>query len=219
MKKLIALASCLLLFTGAFAQEESSHSIPDSVFYLMPAFGDGMVYFNAQPPAQGKLNICALDNRLRFIDPSGTELEASSDADIVRVRIDTVVFLRSQGVFYRQYPVVYDGGVALRREVTIIKDIKPGAYGTTSRTSSVKEYSVLYADGVSYSLDKDKKYPYQVSEILCLYKGNEVFPLNKRTLRRLFPARKDEIDAWFKAGNTLPSTLPELLQTLSLWAE
>ena len=58
MKKLTALASCLLMFACAFAQEPSSHGIPDSVFYLVPSFGDGVVYFAAQPPAQQRNRVC-----------------------------------------------------------------------------------------------------------------------------------------------------------------
>lgn len=219
IRRLMSAALLPLVCCVAFAQQRSGHNIPEDVFYLMPSFGNGMVYFASQPPAQGRLNICALDNTLRFLDHTDKELEAPVDADIVRVRIDSVVFLRSQGIFYRQYPLTEGAGIALRRDVEIIWDTKQGAYGTTSRTSAIREYGSIYADGISYNLNKDKEYPYRSQESLFLYKGDEVFPFNKRNIRRLFPDRKDAIDAYFKSGGNLPAGLEEARELLSRWAD
>ena len=217
--KRLILAALLLVSSAALAQDKTGKGVPEDVFYLMPSFGEGMVYFASQPPAQGKLNICAVDNSLRFLDNKGKELEAPADAEIVRVRIDTVVFLRSQGIFYRQYPVISGAGVGLRRDVTILRDVKQSAYGTTSQTSAIREYGTIYADGVSYNLNKDKEYPYRSHDSLFLYKGDDVFPFNKRNLKRLFPSRKDDIDAYFKSGGALPSNLDDALTLLSRWAD
>lgn len=217
--KRLILAALLLVSSAALAQDKTGKGVPEDVFYLMPSFGEGMVYFASQPPAQGKLNICAVDNSLRFLDHTGKELEAPADAEIVRVRIDTVVFLRSQGIFYRQYPVISGAGVGLRRDVTILRDVKQSAYGTTSQTSAIREYGTIYADGVSSNLNKDKEYPYRSHDSLFLYKGDDVFPFNKRNLKRLFPSRKDDIDAYFKSGGALPSNLDEALTLLSRWAD
>lgn len=218
-RSLIPAALLSLLCLAAPAQQRLGHNIPLDVFYLMPSFSDGMVYFASKPPAQGKLNICAVDNTLRFLDHDDKELEAPEDADIVRVRIDTVVFLRSQGVFYRQYPVMSGAGIALRRDVEILQDVKQGAYGTTSRTSAIREYGAIYADGISYNLNKDKEYPFRSHESLFLYKGEDVFPFNKRNIRRLFPDSKEQIDAYFKSGGTLPGTVDEALALISRWAD
>ena len=64
MKRILLL---LLLFAGlsAFGQEAKG-DIPADVFYLLPEFRQGMVYFSDQGPAQGNLNICAVDQTLRF---------------------------------------------------------------------------------------------------------------------------------------------------------
>jgi hypothetical protein len=77
--------------------------MPDSVYYLMPRFDQGYVFLRGQMPAQGKMNICAVDNTLRFLDDNGTELSSGED-NILKAVIGNVSFLRSQDVFYRQYP-------------------------------------------------------------------------------------------------------------------
>lgn len=38
-------------------------------------------------------------------------------------------------------------------------------------------------------------------------------------IRRLFPARKADIDSWFSAGNPLPRTVDEARALLERWAE
>lgn len=139
-------ALCMMLGIWAGAQEKGSSGIPKETYYLMPEFAQGTIYFIGQGPAEGKLNICAVDNTLRFLDKSGKEVVAA---------------------------------------------------------------------GVLHELETDKHYPYEVSETLFLYKGDTVFPLNKKNLKKLFPKKKSEIDAWFKAGNRLPETVPDSVALLA----
>ena len=209
----------VILSLLAGAQGPARHGIPDDVYYLMPSFSQGMIYFNGQLPAQGQLNICAVDNSLRYLDKNGQELSAANADNIVKVQIDTAMFLRYQDEFYRIYPVTASVGVAVKREVNILKKVTQGGYGTTSQTSSTREYHTIYADGAIYNLNEGKDIPYEVSEIIFIYKGNEVFPLTKKNLRKLFPASKDAIDACFKAGNPLPADVPSALALLSAWAK
>lgn len=199
------------------AQSSAPKWMPDSVYYLMPRFGQGYVYLRGQMPAQGKMNICAVDNSLRFLDDKGAEL-SSAEEHIMKVVIDTVSFLHYQDIFYRQYPVKADIGVALRRKVQIIRDKKEAAYGGTSQTSSTRSYSTLYADGVSYNLNSDKAYPFEITETISIYKGEAVFPLTKKTLRKIFPSKKADIDAWFQ-DHPIPRTVEETRALLARWAE
>ena len=204
MKRILLL---LLLFAGlsAFGQEARG-DMPADVFYLLPEFRHGMVYFSGQGPGQGELNICAVDQTLRFMD-KGEELSSSAD-NILRVVIDTVVFVHVDGAFYRLYPVSDEVTLAYRRDVEILRDVKTGAYGIQSRTSSIREVGSLQSDGMMYTLQSSKSYPYNVKESCYLYVAGNVTPVNKRTIRKLFPARKDDLDVWLK-NHALPKTLDD----------
>ena len=205
MKKIVLLLALLLASGAAFGQEAQGN-IPADVFYLLPEFRQGMVYFSDQGPAQGDLNICAVDHTLRFMD-KGQEL--ASDADnIYRVIVDDIVFVRVDGAFYRLYPITDDLTIAFRRDVEILRDVKTGAYGMQSRTSSIREVGSLQSDGMMYTLQSSKSYPYNVSESFFLFQAGDVTPINKRSLRKRFPARKDELDAWLKS-HPLPKTLDD----------
>ena len=205
MKRILSL---LALFAGlsAFGQEAQGN-IPADVFYMLPEFGQGMVYFSDRGPAQGEMNVCAVDQTLRFKDKDGQELASNAD-NITKVVIDTVIFVRIDGAFYRLYPVSDDLTVAFRRDVEILRDVRKGAFGSESRTSAIREVASLQTDGVMYTLQRAANYPYNVTESCFLFQAGDVVPVNKRNLRKRFPDRKDELDAWLKS-NALPKTLDD----------
>lgn len=219
MKRFLLLLSACCLSLSLHGQETADNAIPNDIFYLMPSFTQGTIYLRGQAPAQGKLNICAVDQSLRFIDGNGTELSASDPDGIRLVQLDTVSFLRSDGAFYRMYPVSPEIGVALRRDVRVLRDVKRGAYGTTNQTSSIRQYSTLYTDGASQQLNSGETPSYVVSETVCVYCREAVFRLTKANLKRLFPDRKEEIEARFKSRNSLPTTVEEAGALLRLLNE
>lgn len=214
-RHLITLFSAACFSMLLMAQPKTG-SIPDDIFYLMPEFGDGVVFFQGQPPAQGKLNICAVDNTLRFIDDSGQELEAESTDNIVMVQIGQVYFLHNSDGFFRKYPVTANMGVAYQRSIRILRGAKRGAYGVVDQTSSIRQYSSIQAEGGTYKLSTEE--PYEEDESISLYIGNTVIPMTRRSLRKMFPSRADEINAWFKSGHSMPKTVEEAQNMLSQWA-
>lgn len=207
---LLALAAPL----GLQAQQKGSNFIPDEDYYLMPSFGEGHVVFHGKPVAQGKMNICALDNSLRFIDENGTELEALDPDSIARVLIDDVWFLRSGGVFYRLYPATYNLGIAVRRDVRILQDAKRGAYGEVSQTAAITEYGSLHTEHGIILLDGAKKVPYDVTETLYLFKGDNVYLFTKRNVKKLFKDKKKAVDAYFESNLFLPDNAPDALEMI-----
>lgn len=199
-------------------EEEYVSGIPASVYYLMPSFADGIVYFYSQVPAQGKLNICAVDHTLRFLDKNGKELQANDNQGVSKVRIDTVWFIRSADYFFRMYPLTADSGIAVKREVKILRDAKEGAYGMVSQTGAIKEINKIYGDGVSVDIGKDKKVQYEITDLLYLYKGGAVASFNKKNLKKIYPAKKAEIDQYFSTHKSLPHTLDRALELVAEFA-
>ena len=212
----------MLLSLASFSlqgQEKSATKIPDEDIYLMPSFTEGTVYLRGQSPAQGKINICAVDQTLRFIDDSGTELAANDQDAISRVQIDTVWFMRSGGAFYRMYPVNLELGIAVRKDTRIIRDVKKGAYGMTDQTSSIQQYRSLYNDTSAQLLNSEKPVYYRVSETICLYYRDAIVKFTKASLKKVFPDHKDEIDAYFKSGKPYPSTVEEARAIIAPWLQ
>lgn len=215
------LLSFVALMTAAvslFAQQEGL-SIPEDVFYLMPKFGKGTIVYRSQAPAQGTLNICALDNSIRFKDNKGVELALDQVDDVVQVVIDGVSFLRLNNSFLRVCPITDTFGLAVKRDVLVMTDSKQGAYGMESQTTSIREISSIVTDGMLYELNKAKQYPYRMSEIGYLYKGGAIMVPSKKNFQKCFPTRKDEIDAWFKEHKKAPTDREGLEALCRKWAE
>ena len=205
MKRLVSLLA-ILAGISAFGQEAQGN-IPADVFYMLPEFWQGMVYFSNQGPAQGEMNICAVDQSLRFLDKDGKELASKAD-NITKVVFDDIVFVRVDGAFYRLYPISDGVTLAFRRDVEILRDVKKGAFGTETRTSAIRDVGTFQADGMMYTLQKAADYPYVVSETCFLYRLGNIIAINKRNLRKFFPDRKSDLDAFLKT-HALPKTLDD----------
>lgn len=66
----------------------------------------------------------------------------------------------------------------------------------------------MQTDGVMYTLNRAANYPYNVTESCFLFQVGDVTPISKRSLRKRFPERKDDIDAFLKS-HPLPKKLDE----------
>lgn len=197
MKRIILL---LALFAGlsAFGQE-AEIGVPADVYYLMPEFRSGMVYFFDRSPYQGELNICAEDQTLRFLDRMGKELRLDSD-DVTRVIIDdNIVFVRINDAYYRLYPITDGLTLALRRKVVILRDARKGAYGIESRIAAIREVGMIQSDGTMHTLETTVRYPYDVTETCFLYEAGGITLITKRSLRKRFPNRREDLDTWLKS--------------------
>ncbi|MBO4623942.1 MAG: hypothetical protein J5646_00420 [Bacteroidales bacterium] len=219
MKRILILVASVLLLALPFgAGAQDTNGLPPEVYYLLPSFSTGTVYFKGKAPAEGELNICALDHKLRFIEPgTGRELEVINVDEVVMVYIDGIRFLRYKEAFYRQYPVSMDMGVALKRDVKDMRKVRKGAYGNAANSSAVHQGSwTLYTDDLPYQVSSDKV-EYDIDERVYLYKGNEVYTFTKANLRKLLPEKKAVIDAWFKGPHTLPENAQEAVELLDSW--
>ena len=204
---------------AAFAQETKT-GIPEEVFYLMPKFGTGYVVYEGQAPMRGLINICAIDNSVRFKDSNGQEMAADNPGSIQQVVIDNTSFMRNGNQGFARLVSVAPGGevaVAVKRDVTVMTDSKRGAYGMESQTTAVQEYTGFSSTNRMYVLDEMREFPYRVSETASLFKDGSFMPINKRNCQRVFPNAKDKIDAYFKDHKNAPSDVNEVIALCKEW--
>ena len=170
--------------------------IPADVFYLMPEMTRGTLRFQDRT-VNGKFNICAVDQTLRFLDEKGVELALDNDADLLQVNFTDVSFVHAEHVFYRLYPVSNAAYVAVKRDVTVMTDTKRSSYGMDSQTTAVQEIGVIDAGGHVVNFNDIREYPYQLTETAFLYRNGRIVPFSKKNCLKAFPMKKAEIEAWF----------------------
>lgn len=214
MKKFIVSAAAALLWAASALFAQDGEGLTKEVFYLMPDMASGSVYFNDKAPAHGDLNICAVDNTVRFLDKDGQELAVEIDESMTRVVIDGVIFVPFEGVFLRLYPFDEDAGVAVRRNVLVLSDSKVASYGMESQTTAVTNIVGFSTDGKIYSLEEGIKVPYRMTETAYVYRNGNILSLSKRNLQRCFPEAKDKIEAYFSEHKKLDNSDPQKVLAL-----
>ena len=215
----VSFMAVLFGLCAAFAQETKT-GVPEDVFYLMPKFGTGYVVYEGQAPMRGLINICAIDNSVRFKDSNGQEMTADNPGRIQQVVIDNTSFMRNGNQGFARLVSVAPGGevaVAVKRDVTVMTDSKRGAYGMESQTTAVQEYTGFSSTNRMYMLDEMRDFPYRVSETASLFKDGSFMPINKRNCQRVFPNAKDKIDAYFKDHKNAPSDVNEVIALCKEW--
>ena len=195
MKRIIFLFFSFLL-AAPYVGAQANAGIPADVFYLMPEMTQGTLLFKDRN-VNGKFNICAVDQTLRFLDEKGVELALDNDADLLQVNFTDVSFVHAENVFYRLYPVSNAAYVAVKRDVTVMTDTKRSSYGMDSQTTAVQEIGVIDAGGHVVNFNDIREYPYQITETAFLYRNGRIVPFSKKNCLKAFPMKKAEIEAWF----------------------
>ena len=194
----------ILAFSAIRLTAQVNVGIPADVFYLMPEMTSGTLRFQDRT-VNGKFNICAVDQTLRFLDEKGTELALDNDAELLQVNFPDVSFIHVDRFYYRLYPVSNAAYVAVKRDVTVMTDTRRASYGMDSQTTAVQEVGVLDAGGHVINFNDVRQYPYQMTEMAYLYRNGRIVPFTKKNCLKCFPTKKAEIEAWFaenkKAGD------------------
>ena len=175
---------------------QANVGIPADVFYLMPEMTQGTLRFQDRF-VNGKFNICAVDQSLRFLDEKGTELALDNDKDLLQVNFGDVMFLHADGFYYRLYPVSDATYVAVKRDVRVMTDTKASSYGMSSSTTAVQEVGLIQAEGHIVNFNDARQYPYKMTETAFLYRNGYLVRWNKKNCLKCFPFKKAEIEAWF----------------------
>ena len=218
MKRFLSLLFALL--PAAFlASAQVNAGIPADVFYLMPEMTQGTLRFQDRT-VNGKFNICAVDQTLRFLNEKGVELALDNDGDLQQVNFGDIMFLHAEGAFYRLYPVSDAAYVAVKRDVTVMTDTKNSSYGMSSSTTAVEEVGLVQSDGHLVSFNDARQYPYKMTETAWLYRNGYLVRWNKKNCVKCFPFKKAEIEAWFAEHKKADATdIDTVLAMCKEWGE
>ena len=203
--KRILLTLAALALSSTFLNAQVNVGIPADVFYLMPEMTSGTLRFQDRS-VNGKFNICAVDQSLRFLNEKGVELALDNDEELLQVTFPNVSFIHADHAFYRLYPVSNAAYVAVKRDVTVMTDTKRASYGMDSQTTAVQEVGVLDAGGHVINFNDVREYPYQMTEMAFLYRNGRIVPFSKRNCLKCFPQKKAEIEAWFAEHKKVNAT-------------
>ena len=99
MKRSVIILSAVLLSAVSYAQTEEGtvtvkasqdllKVLPHNVVYLLPEFQEGTVDFTDGTSSSGRINICNIDNSIRFINSTGDTLLLANPYRVARAIVD-----------------------------------------------------------------------------------------------------------------------------------
>ena len=101
----------------------------------------------------------------------------------------------------------------------MITDSRNTAYGGTSQTTAVTEYTSVITSGIVVNLDNVRDFPYREKVTVNLVKDGAVMSPTKKNFQKCFPDRKADIEAWFKANKKAPTDFEGLDALCRQWAD
>ena len=191
MKRFILAAAALILGVQAFAQDDV-----DTLFYVRPAFARGIVYLEDGGVQQGNINICNIDQTVRFIDAAGDTLMMEGSDKAVKVSIEKTVYYRFKDRFTQMVDYAGEVALGLQRSCVQIENSKIGGFGASSATSSVESYGVDAMTGLYFKHIDFLPENWQYSNRYVLYAGGKFYLANKKNFTKVFPDKKNVIEEY-----------------------
>lgn len=184
-------------YTFSSPNDESMKML-DSVKYVLPQFTAGTVIFNNQGYSNGAVNIYTATQTVHFIDEKGNILEIDNNDQVKIVIAKRRNFLNSSYGFIELYESAGDVSIGELRTVNIISEVKTGAYGSKSESTSIQSVGYVTDNGMKTDLNINSRVPYIYRKVPYIIRKGAVLPANKKTFGRAFPQKKEFIEQYLK---------------------
>ena len=212
MKRIIVITALLTVLLQAYAQniegsitikarENILTKLPEQAAYLLPAFTDAVVTGRDGSLSSGRVNVCLVDNSVRFITDSGDTLLMSNAENVSRIVFADTVLLQVQDYFVKQMVVYGQKSIAERRQLKLTQQAESAGYSSIPAVSTAKKGTMVALDP-TYVYEAETDYDYRMTTDLVLTDGTEVYSAKLSSFVKVFPDRKKEIRSFVKEHRT-----------------
>lgn len=210
MKRVLCLLTAFQLTLCVFSQP-----LCNPLKYAMPQFSQGLIDLDDGSRQSGVFNICIIDQGVYMISGKDTVITAAND-HVIKLSAAGHLFLKYQDKYIEAVDMVDDVMLCLMRTTTIVDNVKSGAYGSVSATSSTRTYSINETSTMMLNdVVLDNPANYRHDEIYVLAVGNKRYPFNQKSLLKCFPAKKDIINQYFSVSSVNPADKEAVLSIFS----
>ncbi len=187
----------------AKSRVDLTNKLPKDVAYWFPNFVEAQVFYKDGRQAEGLINVCLLDNTLRFINPQGDTLVVSGAENVNRILAGEVLLSQHKGKFFQT--IVQYGAISLAEE-RIFNFTEPGVdihegYALVPPTSTAKYASVQTYDYQRiYEFEADVPWNFEIRYVLV--QDGKIFLAKKSNFEKIFKEKKDFIRTFVKSNDT-----------------
>lgn len=212
MKRSVIILSAVLLSAVSYAQTEEGtvtvkasqdllKVLPHNVVYLLPEFQEGTVDFTDGTSSSGRINICNIDNSIRFINSTGDTLLLANPHRVARAIVDGKVLMKLDNSFLRQIAVYGSKSLCERKRLTIEENETEAGYSGIPPTSTAKRGRVVQVNPRHMELG-ERDIDYRLRTDYVLTDGEKPYAANTASFIRFFPEKKKEIRSFVKTHKT-----------------
>lgn len=207
--KLTVITSLFLFMAGTlFAQntegvvrvrtrEDILRKLPVDVAYFMPSFKEGTLIYTNGSKSTGKLNICLVDNSVRFVNDSGDTLLMANAANVSRVLFGDTLLLHTKDCFVKQIAICGSKSISLRKQFKFESPETGAGYAGVPKTSTATTASAREMGGI-FAFEYDVEIPYELKTDYVLTDKDKIYSAKLSSFTRLFPEKKKEIKQFVK---------------------
>ncbi len=204
------------------AGEDVSEVLTPQKIFRYPQFINGQIFFKDRRMTQALLNYNYLIGEIEFISPEKDTLAIGKDQmpTIKKIVIDTTIFFYNRG--YVELVMENAVGKLLKSEkFKVVKREKIGGYNQPSSTTAIDSYDNFTPTYGIPELNLKIRENITLGLKTNYFFGNDydlVLPANKKNIYKVYPAKKDLIDAYLKdnpVNYDNPGDLKKLLTCLA----
>jgi|SRR5574344_65114 hypothetical protein len=177
------------------------NKLPRNALFLFDDFIDGIVFFKDGTKSYARLNYNTVIDEMQFLDAQNNIMAIGNCNEIELITIRDQNFYYISGRAFGQ--LIVNGNIkllALRHTECKVDSSKPGAYGQPSETtaiSNINKDSPVFGNYKTMERYKDIKYKI-IDEFLIEKRGKFHIIKNIKTLFKIFPEYKNEINNYFE---------------------
>ncbi len=211
MKKLILEIFFLTIALSVFAQggmiKVYNGKVTEGDFflknqYILPNFIDSKITLLNGTVYDGKINISTVSQTLRTLGKAGDTLGVNVESKVKAVSAGADFFFKNNGMYLK---VLETNGEVFLVQSKVLKiwseDIK-GPYGGSGEVASITKVDILDNNSKIEKVIGESTFRYDLFTDLFLIKSGRLYPINKKTLVKLFPKQQKSIEADIQKFNT-----------------
>lgn len=200
------------------SRDDMLRKLPESVSYLLPVFTESTLVYANGSSADGKVNICLLDNSVRFINPSGDTLLLANADFVSSVMAGDTLLIQRDGQFVKCISLYGDLSLCERRSFTFSEPDEDAGYSGIPATSTAKQVRVQSVD-YARTYGREVEIPWKLKTEYVLDDGSRTIPARRSSFIKLFPECADQVRAFIKEHSVDFKDLDDLVGLFQYCAE
>ena len=201
------------------ARDNVLNKLPKEIAYVLPDFAEATLNYTDGRFSVGRLNICLLDNSVRYIDDkSGDTLFLSNQASVKELIHNDTTYRCIKNSIMKELAAENDKQLAQRFRLKLTEVKEDAGYSSLPATSTAVTSNVSRFDP-SRNFDVEKEMSYKHERDFVLVDGDKVYPARQSSFSKVFPAAKKAIRGYIRDNNLDLNKESDLIRLFELCSE